>query len=607
MSEQLATSAEPNNDPRPAERYATALAAERATVAACGRLGKHLSNARLAIFALGAAGAVFAFQGAAAGPWVLGGAILAFIVLAVWHEQVIARELHAERAISFYQRGLARIEHRFAGTGQSGSLHAPDHHPYASDLDLFGEGSLFEWLCTARTIGGEARLAQWLLEPATPATIAERATAIAELCPRDDLRKDWALLAEDVRVELHPETFEAWGVADTLGLTRTHAVIAAVLAALGALSLAAWVAGASPLWLLLVITADLGFAAAVRERVAAVLKSVETPARQLSVLSGLMARLEDESFESPPLIALRNRLGQLPRPPSREIDRLRQLLEVADSRRNMFFAPIAGLLLWGTQFACAIERWRERVGPLLPEWVDVLSEIEALLCLAGNAWEQEDAIVPIVQDGPPQLDASGLGHPLLPSSTRIRNDITISPEQPLFLVSGSNMSGKSTWLRTLGINLVLAQAGARVCAEQFSCSPLAVGASIRIVDSLQEGASHFYAEIQRLKVILDLVDAGQPTLFLLDEILHGTNSRDRAKGADSVVTALIERGAIGLVTTHDLALASIAEQLGARARNVHFQDRLEDGEMIFDYRVRDGIVERSNALDLMRSIGLPID
>lgn len=594
-------------NPTPLEQYRSQLADRTQAAAACETLERRIGNARLAVFGVGALAAVLVFRGAEAGVWLGAGALAVFVGLAIWHEQVIQRKLRAGRAITFHERGIARIEHTFAGTGQSGLDHAPTHHPYASDLDLFGEGSLFEWLCMARTVGGEARLAEWLMAPAEPDEIARRNEAVAELKPRQELREEWALLAEDLRVDLHPATLESWGSAAPMGLTGRHALAAAILAVLGVGALLAWILGASPIWLLAIVTADLAFAAAVRERVSAVLRSVETPARQLGVLSGLMARLEEERFESPPLVALRARLGDAGKPPSREIDRLRQLLEVADSRRNAFFAPVAGLLLWGTQFACAIERWRERVGPHLPEWMDVLSELEALLSLAGNAYEQTDAVVPEILTGGPTVEARGLGHPLLPAATRVRNDLTLGVNHPLLLVSGSNMSGKSTWLRTIGVNLVLAQAGAVVCAESLTCSPLRVGASIRIVDSLQEGASHFYAEIKRLRAILDLVEEGHPALFLLDEILHGTNSRDRAIGAESVVTALVERGAIGLVTTHDLALAGIADRLGSRAANVHFQDQLTDGEMHFDYRVRDGIVERSNALDLMRGIGLPVD
>jgi DNA mismatch repair ATPase MutS len=196
---------------------------------------------------------------------------------------------------------------------------------------------------------------------------------------------------------------------------------------------------------------------------------------------------------------------------------------------------------------------------------------------------------------------------LIPETRNVRTDLKLSDEERrVLIVSGSNMSGKSTLLRTVGINTVLALAGAPIRARRLRLTPLQVGASIRIQDSLQAGASRFYAEITRLRQIVELTEGELPVLFLLDEILHGTNSHDRRIGAEGVVRGLIERGAIGLITTHDLALARIAEELAPRAANVHFEDHLEEGKMTFDYRLRPGVVERSNALELMRSVGLEV-
>jgi DNA mismatch repair ATPase MutS len=204
------------------------------------------------------------------------------------------------------------------------------------------------------------------------------------------------------------------------------------------------------------------------------------------------------------------------------------------------------------------------------------------------------------------LQAEAVAHPLLPSAKCVANDAAFDAGHRLLLVSGSNMSGKSTFLRTLGINVVLAQAGAPVRARSMRLSPLAIGATLRIQDSLQGGASRFYAEITRLKQLLDLAGGSPPLFFLLDEVLAGTNSHDRLQGAEALIRALVDRNAIGLVTTHDLALAQVADALAPRASNAHFEDRLEGGKMIFDYRLRPGVVTRSNALELMRAVGLPL-
>jgi DNA mismatch repair ATPase MutS len=263
-------------------------------------------------------------------------------------------------------------------------------------------------------------------------------------------------------------------------------------------------------------------------------------------------------------------------------------------------------LLFTTQLAFAVEAWRQSSGRQVGRWLQAVGEMEALSALAGYAYEHPLDPFPELSDEGPLFDGEALGHPLLPASRCVRNNVRLSDELRVLIVSGSNMSGKSTLLRTVGINAVLAMAGAPVRAHRLRLSPLVVGASIRITDSLQGGTSRFYAEITRLRNLVELTRGPFPLLFLLDELLHGTNSHDRRIGAERIVRGLVERGAIGLVTTHDLALAHIADELGPRGINVHFQDHLENAKISFDYRLRPGIVQKSNALELMRSIGLEV-
>jgi len=230
----------------------------------------------------------------------------------------------------------------------------------------------------------------------------------------------------------------------------------------------------------------------------------------------------------------------------------------------------------------------------------------ALCSLASHAFEHPGDTFPEFVEEHGCLEAEGIGHPLIPEDKLVTNDVRLGRGPRLLVVSGSNMSGKSTLLRTLGISAVLAQAGAPVRARKLTLSPLAVGASIRVTDSLQTGVSRFYAEILRLRQILDLTTGPLTVLFLIDEFLHGTNSHDRRIGAEALARGLVERGAMGLITTHDLALADIAGVLGERAANVHFEDRVEDGRILFDYALRSGVVRKSNAIELMRSVGLEI-
>jgi DNA mismatch repair ATPase MutS len=289
------------------------------------------------------------------------------------------------------------------------------------------------------------------------------------------------------------------------------------------------------------------------------------------------------------------------------LQRLVRLLDLLDSMRNQFFAPIGLLLLWNEHLAFAFDRWRGGYGREIRRVRAEIGEMEALLSLATFAYEHPDDVFPTVSgDGEPHFVASGLAHPLLPSDQGVRNDVSIGAGSQLWILSGSNMSGKSTLLRAIASNLVLAYAGGTVRASSLRAAHMRIGASIRVLDSLQEGSSRFYAEIQKIKLILDEAATGEPLLFVLDEIFHGTNSHDRLIGAEAVLSRLVQLGAIGIVTTHDLALARLEEKFPDRARNVHLEDHIEHGVMTFDYQLKPGVVKKSNAIELMRSVGLDV-
>ena len=268
--------------------------------------------------------------------------------------------------------------------------------------------------------------------------------------------------------------------------------------------------------------------------------------------------------------------------------------------------PFSLVILLKPQIAFAIESWRRQWGPAVGRWLSTVGEFEALCSLAAYAYEHPADPFPEVVEGRAAFEAEELRHPLMPSAQFVPNSIRFDAGLQLMVVSGSNMSGKSTLLRTVGVNTVLALAGAPVRARRVRLSPLAIGATIRIHDSLQAGTSRFYAEIQRIRHTMDLTRGDIPVLFLLDEILHGTNSHDRAIGAEAIVKGLIDRGAIGLVTTHDLALAKVADSLAPRAANVHFEDELKGGKLSFDYLMKPGVVRKSNALELMRAVGIEV-
>ncbi|MCA9692335.1 MAG: DNA mismatch repair protein MutS, partial [Myxococcales bacterium] len=342
----------------------------------------------------------------------------------------------------------------------------------------------------------------------------------------------------------------------------------------------------------------------VQARVEAIAAPLDGIAGQLDVLARVLERVEREPVASPWLVARVSALRD-GGAASRRIAALARAIAWLEARKNALFAPFAYGLMWAWHFTLAVERWRARSGPRLRTWFTALGEFEAMAALAGYAYERPGHPFPELRADGPLLVGEALGHPLLSEESCVTNDVALGEVRAL-IVSGSNMSGKSTLLRTVGANVVLALAGAPVRARRLTLSPLQLAASIRVQDSLREGHSRFYAELLRLRGVVERARGEVPALFLLDEILHGTNSHDRRIGAQALVCGLVEAGAIGLVTTHDLALTRVVETLEGKARNVHFEDELVDGALRFDYRMREGVVTRSNALELMRAVGLDV-
>ncbi len=587
--------------------YPRRLAERRAEALQLAQLQRRMSNSRGVVFLVGVAVALIALDTRLLSRWWIAVPVGVFVALVMVHDRIINQRRQADRAVGFYERGLARLQHRWMGMGEAGEGFADAAHPYAADLDLFGRGSLFELLCTARTRAGQSMLAAWLQAPAAPEVVRARQAAVDELRLRLDWRETLALLGSDVRAGVDAEALAAWGAAPPVLQAPALRLVAAALVILTGIAAMAWATTSiGPLPFLVAGTAEGGFALWLRHRVVRIVTGAQHPDRDLALLAQLLERIEAEPFASPRLMALRAQLESAGAPPSERIARLHRLIHLLDARKNQLFAPLAGALLWVTQLALAIEAWRAVTGPAVARWLAVVGEFEALSALAGYAYEHPDDPFPELTGEPTCFEGDGLGHPLLPQEQCVRNDVHLGHGLHVLVVSGSNMSGKSTLLRTVGVNAVLALAGAPVRARRLRLSPLTVGASIRILDSLQAGTSHFYAEITRLRQLMDLAQGAPPLLFLLDEILHGTNSHDRGIGAEAVVRGFVARGAIGLVTTHDLALARVADTLAPRAANVHFEDHLEDGKMSFDYRMRPGVVQKSNAVALMRAVGLEV-
>ena len=533
--------------------------------------------------------------------------VVVFAVLIVYHDRIFRARASANRAIAFYERGLARLADSWIGKGEPGDRFRDDEHLYANDLDLFGRGSLFELLSVARTRPGEEMLAQWLKKPAPAPEILVRQSAILELTPLLDLREALALAGEDVRAGVEGELLVAWAEAPRALRPKWMRAVA-VLLTIATIAALAWLFTARdglPLEIAIFVQILAGWT--MRRPILRTLHAADRPARDLDILSHILEVLERATFTSARLLDLRRRIETEGSAASTAIRRLHRLVELHDWEHNLIFAPFAATLQWGTHLAWAIEAWRTRHGAHVRRWLDAVAEIEALASLAIYRYEHPLDPFPEIIDGLATFDGDRLGHPLLPASRMVANEVRLAGATRLLVVSGSNMSGKSTLLRTVGVNAVLAFAGAPVRAGKLRVTPLAIGATLRIQDSLQEGRSRFYAEITRIRRLSDVARGTPHLLFLLDELFHGTNSHDRLIGASGVLRRLVEHGAIGLVTTHDLAMTRVVDELAPRAVNVHFDDWFAEGELRFDYIAKPGPVTRSNAIALMRAVGLDVE
>lgn len=591
----------------PHQEYSARLQARRAQAANAAEKYRKIGYLRICLLLTGAILIIrILFTAHQSSAWWLIPIGLASLLLIGIHQKIFRNQRRFERAVKFYETSLHRLEGDWAGKGITGERFRHSEHQYAEDLDLFGTGSLFELICTARTRAGEERLANWLLNPAALDEIRARQEAVRELQPKIDLRESLALLGEDLRTGINPEALINWGKNKSLPPLKFYRLLTASLCLLTTATLIAGLMGATfiPFYLLLAIDTFVGLW--IRPKINEIIREVEPAARDLKLLSEVLARLEAEEFHSIKLISLRRMLETNRLPPSRQIARLHRYISWLDARLNQVFRPLSAPFFWVSQFALATESWRVRSGPLVENWIAAVGEIEALCSLANHGYEHPGDTFPEILSGAPNFVGEHLGHPLLPEKIAVRTDLVLNSELHLLVVSGSNMSGKSTLLRTVGTNIVLALAGSTVRARSLKLTPFQLGASIRIQDNLRAGASLFYAEITRLRKLMKMTRDEIPVLFIIDEILHGTNSHDRRIGAEAVLRGLVHRGACGLVTTHDLALTSIVDDKSVRAKNVHFEDHLENGRMTFDYVLRDGIVKKSNAIELMRSVGLEI-
>jgi hypothetical protein len=622
----------------PAERYRTRLDAFAAARDAAAARSLLISHVRLATVLPGLGLVIYALatrQGLLNASAAAGAALLvAYFVLVVWHARVERRVQWCQALAGVNRRSLAALARDWnaidAGRPAAAAGGAPpadpdlERHAYAVDLDLFGHASVFQWLGGGATQPGRRTLASWLSRPADPAKIAARQKGVAELAPRLELRQEIAAHGAIVEAERRRDldTFLAWAVRPGSSATDrpwlapwlASTARALSIATVGLIALRVADVTTNEYWLVLV-TVNLALSFGLARWIHPDFDRAGSGQGTLAGYAGILRLLAGGDFTAPSLVAIQDRLRAGGLVADQQLGRLDRILGHADLRFSalILHATVQAVTLWDVHVWLALEAWRRRAGPHVGGWLSALGEADALCALAAVAHDHPDWAFPTISAScPPALAADALGHPLIADGVRVDNDVTIGPPGTFLLVTGSNMSGKSTLLRAVGVNVVLAQAGSVVCARRLTLPPVDVRTTGRVDDSLETGVSYFMAGLERLK---DVVFAarraraeGRTVLYLLDEILQGTNSAERQIAVRRSVGHLVSLGAIGAISTHDLALAA-TPALESAARAVHLTETVESDAagrplMTFDYRLRPGLATSSNALLLLRLLGL---
>ncbi len=589
---------------------------------ACARRSRLVANGRLVLFIAAGLSILRLLDPSA---WIgftwfaaAGGLSVAFLALVLYHNALKARCRWYEDLSKLNDEGLARRARDWAVLPEQADIDLTREPPYAEDLDLFGRESLFALLSTVGTPPGRRQLRAWLLEPSEPGTIRERQAAVAELATLIDEREEITVRGRMMPDEppARLETFLAWAE-DEPWLSRKKPLVwsARLLSAVPAAFVVLDIADVVPYtaWVLALIV-NLAFSyLAGGGRIHTTFGRAF--ARESSVLqyAELIRLLSTTEFKAAALGRIRSRLTAGADSPYKQMRRLHRLNALSEVRFSMPYIAIQAATLWDFHVMVLLEKWQVGAGRQVRSWLSALGEADAMAALATLNFDNPDWAFPhISADEGGKLEAEGLGHPLLADDVRIANDVSVGPACTFLLVTGSNMSGKSTLLRAVGTNVVLARAGGPVCATSMRMPPLRLETSMRVRDSLQQGLSHFMAELERLKGVVDsareaATDGGSTLLYLLDDIFQGTNSAERQIAARKVITYLLDTPAIGAVTSHDLELADTKE-LSSACVPVHFSETIEEGpegrRISFDYKLRPGIATSSNALKLLEMVGL---
>ncbi len=538
-----------------------------------------------------------------------------FLLLVLFTRLVLA-DLKNRSAIEHYKilikinedelKALSHNYYHFAG----GHEFIPKEHFYANDLDIFGHASLYQYINRTCSEMGNCTLANWLLNPAKPKTILQRQEAVKELVLQTTWRQQLQAFGAAEKIQKKTQNrLQDWFAEDNRFINNKfwlliRYLIPAVTLTVIVLNITDVVGDYIRNYCLLV-SALIAFY--ISKKVTPLHNQVSKMSGELEVLSDSIQLIEQSDFTSTLLQDLQKQFKQQHEKASSQINQLKKILERLDLRFNfVVFIPLNILLLWDLQQAVALEKWKQRNHIHVITWFIALGEFEALNSLSTLSFNHPNWCFPLLKEEHFFIEGKDIGHPLISADKCVNNPLLIDKSGELTLVTGSNMAGKSTYLRSIGINTVLAMAGAPVCAKYFCLSPVQIISSMRIADNLEESTSTFYAELKKLKTIIDKVNNNEKVFILLDEILRGTNSVDRHTGSAALIKQMIKHNAACIIATHDLELAKMKTEYPGNILNYHFDVQVSNDELYFDYRLKEGICTSLNASILMKKIGIEL-
>lgn len=493
---------------------------------------------------------------------------------------------------------------------EDGLAHSPKEHLYSNDLDIFGRASLFQYINRTASEMGSALLADWLLHPADTAILQQRQTAIKELAIETEWRQQLQALGKQKKIQTATQQrLQNWlnepkGFSSAKYWAWLRFVLPGILLTILALNIAGIVPYQIRNMALLVFAIIAYFIA---KKVAPIHQYLSKIVSELEVMAGSIELIEKLHCTTELLTGMQEQFLQKNYASSSALKELKGIVEKLDLRLNpVVFIPLDVLLQWDLQQVLALDKWKKKYHQHALQWFNMLAQFEALSSLATLSFNHPEWYFPVFKESHFFMQGKQIGHPLINVSKRVNNDIFINESGEIMLITGSNMAGKSTYLRSIGINVVLAMAGAPVCAESFTLSPVQIISSMRISDNLEESTSTFYAELKKLKTVIDLVNEGAKVFILLDEILRGTNSLDRHTGSVALLKQLIKKHAAGIIATHDVELAQLKETFPHNILNYHFDAQVSNNELYFDYKLKTGVCESLNASILMKKIGIEL-